>query len=349
MAASGDTVEWFSAKFSGARREEEQDGIHFVRRGQQWTVHWAAFRHYYKALPRKFDVVVDQINTIPFFTPIWSKVPAVAFFHQLAREVWWYESPFPINATGFALEPVYLRVYRRTPIITVSNSTCSDLRALGFKGPITVVPEGRESIGDVQASKSNEPRFVYVGRLSPSKRIGDIIRAFALFRGHEGCGDLHIVGQGSPDYANQLQRLARQLSVAEFVTFIGHASTQEKHSLMAQAHVLLLASVREGWGLVVIEANAVGTPAIAYNVHGLRDSIRDGQTGLLVDPTPLALEAAMRRVWLDQALLHQLSDRALSWSKTFDYDTTSHAFRAALHAALAHGGAAVHNGTELGS
>ncbi len=333
--------------FSGARTEEEQDGIHFVRRGRQWTVHWAAFSHYHKVLPRKFDVVVDQINTIPFFTPLWSQVPIVAFFHQLAREVWWYESPFPMSATGFALEPLYLRMYRRTPIITVSDSTRSDLKALGFRGPITVVPEGRETIGEIQASKSNQPRFVYVGRVSPSKRVGDIIRAFALFRAHEGRGELHIIGRGPSAYADQLQRLARQLSVAGFVAFIGHASTQDKHSLMAQAHVLLLASVREGWGLVVIEANAVGTPAIAYNVHGLRDSIRDGQTGLLVEPNPVALEAAMRRLWLDQSLLHQLSDKARSWSQTFDYDTTSHAFRAALHAALAHGGAAVRNGRKL--
>src|SRR5213078_4133661 len=126
------------------------------------------------------------------------------FIHQLAREVWWYESHFPINILGFLIEPLYLMFYRDIAAITVSPSTRADLRALGFRGPITVVPEGVESVGRVDASKPNWPRFVYVGRLSPSKRVTDIIRAFSTFVKRECQGELSIVGRGSRSYETQL-------------------------------------------------------------------------------------------------------------------------------------------------
>src|SRR5438309_1221353 len=136
LVALGDEVEWFSASFRGASAEEDLDGVQIVRAGSQWTVHLHAFRRYRRRLKSRFDIVIDEVNTIPFFTPLWADVPVVMLIFQLAREVWWYESGFPVNALGFLAEAHYLRAYRNVPVITVSASTKGDLRSLGFRGEI---------------------------------------------------------------------------------------------------------------------------------------------------------------------------------------------------------------------
>lgn len=306
------------------------DGVRIVRRGRQWSVHWRAFRRYRRKLAANFDIVVDEVNTIPFFTPLWANAPAVMFIHQLARDVWWYESRLPLSIIGFLVEPIYLRLYRNVPVLTVSASTLSDLRALGFKAHITVIKEGVEAIIEQPVVRSSNPRFVYVGRLAPSKRVSDVIRAFALFSSSTQSAELHLLGDGPERYVLELRHLAMSLGLSQLVHFHGRVSTQEKHHQMAAAHMLLLASAREGWGLVVTEANAVGTPAVAYNVPGLRDSIRPEETGLLVPPSPVGLAAAMLRLWRDPALYQRLSSEAMSWSNDFTFDTSAAEFRELL-------------------
>jgi glycosyltransferase involved in cell wall biosynthesis len=113
------------------------------------------------------------------------------------------------------------------------------------------------------------------------------------------------------------------MRVEHDVHFLGWVSTSEKHRRMAQAHALLMASVREGWGLVVIESNACGTPAIVYNVHGLRDAVRNGDTGLVVEPTPTALARAMQQLVTDERLHAQLRKGARSFGETFSFDLTA--------------------------
>ena len=118
LVAGGHEVEWFSASFPGAEPEEDLDGIRVIRAGRQWTVHLYAFRRYFRQLRPSFDLVIDEVNTVPFFTPLWADVPVFMLIYQLAREVWWYESHFPISLFGFVLEPFYLRLYKRIPVFT---------------------------------------------------------------------------------------------------------------------------------------------------------------------------------------------------------------------------------------
>jgi glycosyltransferase involved in cell wall biosynthesis len=313
------------------------DGVRLVRAGSQSTVHWAAYRHYRKKLSNRFDVVVDEVNTIPFFTPLWSDIPTVMFIHQLAREVWWYESSFPVSAIGFLSEPLYLRPYRSVPVLTVSESTKLDLRRLGFRASITVIPEGLEAGAERPQTKSTEPNFLYVGRLAPSKRIDHTIRALAMFRQSTGAGTLCLVGSGSDKYLHSLIRLADQLGIADSVLFRGRVPSSEKYRLMAGAHSLLMTSVREGWGLVVSEANACGTPAIVYDVPGLRDSVRDESTGLVVPPRPRSLCDAMIRLTNDSELYRRLTAEGQGWSATFSFDETARIVRLALDSAIAAG------------
>jgi glycosyltransferase involved in cell wall biosynthesis len=335
LVHEGNYVEWFSATFPGGAPEETLDGVRIIRKGRQWTVHWAAYRRYRRVLSQQFDVVVDEVNTIPFFTPLWAGIPSVMFIHQLAREVWWYESPFPINAIGYVAEPFYLRLYQKVPVVTVSQSTKDDLLRLGFKSRITIIPEGIEPIGELPAAKCSEPTFLYVGRLARSKRVGDILEAMAQFRDEAQQGSLWLVGSGSERYRESLVKRARHLGISDNVRFCGRVSPAEKHRLMAQAHALLLTSVREGWGLVVTEANACGTPAIVYDVPGLRDSVRHESTGLIVPPKTRSLSDAMFRLTSNRELYARLTAEGQRLSETFSFDESARLVELALNETVA--------------
>lgn len=332
---SGDSVEWFAAGFAGAAPVAELDGIRLVRAGRQWSVHLQAIRRYRGQLRDRFDLVIDEVNTMPFFTPLWARIPSVLLIFQLAREVWWYESPFPLNALGYALEPWYLRAYRATPAFTISQSTADDLRQLNFRGPLTVVPIGIERISVDSFERSTQTTFIYVGRLAPSKRVHDILLAFHRFKRDRPRARLWLVGDGDPSYVGRLRRQAAALGLTPEVEFCGRLDAAKKHRRMALAEALLVTSVREGWGLVVTEAAACGTPAIVYDVPGLRDSVRQEQTGLVVPATPDDLARAMRRLADDPALRAKLGAGAREWSRSFSYDRSARVLKAAIRSQLA--------------
>jgi glycosyltransferase involved in cell wall biosynthesis len=293
-------------------------------------VHWHAFRRYRRSLRERFDVVIDEVNAIPFFTPLWSGIPTFMLIFQLERDVWWYQSPFPLSAIGYAVEPVYLRGYRDTPVFTISESTERDLRDIGFRGPITRMPVGVDRVGFEGATKADAPTFLYVGRLVRSKRVEHILQALAQFRQETGAGYLWLVGSGSRRYHQSLVRLAKRLQVEDHVKFWGRVSASEKHRLMSKAHALLMTSVREGWGLVVTEANACGTPAIVYDVPGLRDSVRHELTGLVVPPRPTSLSDAMIRLTSEPGLGARLAEEAKRWSATLTFDDAAQLVKDAL-------------------
>ena len=141
---------------------------------------------------------------------------------------------------------------------------------------------------------------------------------------------LWLAGSGPKAYTDTLVRLAGTLGLSNSVRFWGRVSHSEKQSLMTQAHCLLMTSVREGWGLVVTEANACGTPAIVYDVGGLRDSVRDARTGLVVPPNPVSLSRAMVKVTLDPHLYGRLASAAKQWSTSFSFDQSAAEFRQVL-------------------
>lgn len=326
----GHEVIWFAAGFPGCQAEEKLEGIQLIRRGKQFSVHYEAFRYYQQHWRGYFDVVIDEINTIPFFTPLYVREKKVAYFNQLAREVWFYESPFPLNLLGYLLEPLYLRFYRRTPIITISESTQEDLTRLGADKvyvvhpgvdvtPLPEVPQPGE-----QAQK---PTVLYVGRVVPSKRVADIIAAIHLVSKQVPEVQLWIAGSSSPAYLTRLKRQIRRCQLDKQVHFLGKISFEERQTVMKQAHLLAMASVREGWGLVVIEANAMGTPAVVYKVPGLVDSVQAGKTGLVCQQnTPQNLADLITHGLLDHSLREKLAKGALEWSRQFTWKANAESF-----------------------
>ena len=209
------------------------------------------------------------------------EVPVVGLIHQVAKEVWRYEMPLPVALPGrYILEPKWLREYRNIPVMTISESSAESLRSYGIRHTF-VLPIGADDVVRPEVERCDDPTMIFLGRLSRNKRPDHAIRAFDLVRETVPDARLWVLGDG-PMRGN----LEKALPVG--CELLGRVSFDERQRRLAQAHVLIATSVREGWGLNVSEAAAVGTPSIGYRVDGLRDSI-PASGGLLVDPDPPSL------------------------------------------------------------
>jgi glycosyltransferase involved in cell wall biosynthesis len=328
LVRRGHEVAWITSRSAGLPAEELVDGVRILRAGSELTT-----RAHAPSLARRegWDVLVEEINTLPYLSPLWSRAPSVLFIHQLARDVWWYESPRALAPIGFLAEPLYLQAYRACPKITVSASTRDDLRSLGLRGPIHIVPES-VSIPPLERLLRKEPRgrLVSIGRLVPSKRPGHVIRALAALRDRLPQARLTLVGEG-PERGH-LERLAGELGIAPAVAFAGRVSEDEKRRLLEEADLLVACSVREGWGLTVTEAARLGTPAVTYDVPGFRDSIVDGRTGLLTEPEPVALAASVHALLQDPDRYARLREAAWRTAAELSWDRTASAFERVLRA-----------------
>jgi glycosyltransferase involved in cell wall biosynthesis len=273
----GHPVTIFTSSFSGSDAVSSRFGMNVIRDGGRYTVYSRA-RDFVKHHTAEFDIIIDEINTVPFqIHKLHQKKPVVALIHQLAREIWFYETRFPLNAIGYyLLEPRWLRAYRDVRTITVSASTREDLYNIGFKdvhtvhNGISIVPL------DESPNKQSTPIIIFLGRLVKCKLPDHAIKAFEHIRSSFREAELWILGDG-------YLRTKLESKGIDGVRFFGRVSDREKFAALRKAHILLVPSVREGWGVSVIEANAMGTPAVGYDVPGLRDSIVDGVTGFLAN------------------------------------------------------------------
>lgn len=319
--ASGNEVTVVVSGFKNGASRELLERVEIIRLGNMYSVHWLAKKHYKKHFEGKYDVIIDEYTYKPFMTPRFVKEPVIFLVHELAREKWFCETPFPLSYIGYYfLEPGWLKNYINTPTVTVSNSTEQDLREIGFN-KIYVVPEGISFKPlDKIPEKEKQPTLLFVGLLKKANLADHAIKAFRFASKQLPTAKLWVAGKGKK--RKNLEKLARDLNV----TFFGYVSEESKLELMSRAHVLLVPAVREGWGLIVTEANACGTPAIGYNVHGLRDSIRNGETGLLTANNPTALTEAILAFFNDAELRQELSENALEWSRCFSWDETAAEF-----------------------
>lgn len=317
LAHQGHDCTLFASAAPGLAAEERNDRYRIIRAGNELTcrfhgVAWLA-RH-----RDEIDLAIDEVNTLPFLSRLVLPSRTVLLMHQLAREVWWKEAPLPLSAIGYALEPAVLQIYRGAPVITISESSLRSIRGLGLArdGRIIECPLRQPSM----ATSDYQSSFVlgYVGRVTPSKRVDDIIRAFAIIHGKYDAARLSIVGKGPDGYVKSLHVLAAELGVEERIDFHGHVSSAERDRLMSTFACLLMASVREGWGLVVSEAAAYGVPTVAYDVAGLRDSIDDGNSGLIVrNGDWRAMAAATLRILDDPVLRERLGTGARTYLSNY--------------------------------
>jgi glycosyltransferase involved in cell wall biosynthesis len=279
--------------------------------------------------------VIEDINKIPFFAPRWAKAPVLGVVPHLFGTTVFAETDPLSGLYVVAHEALIPSVYRDVPFMAISESTRDDLVARGVRSEhVTVVHCGMDHDRyRPSAVKAADPTVVFLGRLRKYKGVDVLLEAFALVAAELPNARLEIVGDGP--HKGRLERRAARLGLSDRVRFRGFVPAAEKVALLSAAHVAVCPSPKEGWGLTVIEANACGTAVVASRSPGLVDSVRDGETGLLVphgDARELA--AAIRRVLEDEALRARLERRGLEWAATFTWDRCAEEAHAWLERSL---------------
>ncbi len=335
-AKKGHSVIWFTSRFSGAKKEEKINGVNIVRRGNFVSVILRA-PFFYLFSKNKFDLVIDEIHGLPFFTPFYAKIPKIAFIHEVADEIWDYMFPFPVNKIGKLVEPIYFKIYKNIKFWTDAESTIDDLVGKGIKRENCIAincPVLNKPLAGLP-NKEKIPTFIFVSRVVKMKGIEEVIRAFFYILRELKNANLWIVGDGEKKYEDELKKTMHSYSIATKVKFFGHVSSQKKLELMKKAHLLLHASIKEGWGLVVIEAASQATPSVVYNVSGLKDSVRNGKTGIVLEENNTK-EMAKEAVNLikDKKRYNRLQKNALSWAKSLTWESATKQSEALLNQAL---------------
>jgi glycosyltransferase involved in cell wall biosynthesis len=330
LQAAGTSVTVFSARYPGARRSERRDGIRYVRRGGHLTVYvWAALL----LLTRRFgrlDAVLEVQNGMPFLARLFTRAPVVVLVHHVHREQWSILPPL-LARFGWLMESkVAVRLNRGLRYVAVSEVTRSELVALGVRaGDITIAWNGRPAAPDFEVSaRSETPRLAMLVRLVPHKRVEHAQETVA--RQRQDFPGLHLRVMGSGWWEDQLLARRRELGLEDCVTFLGHVRDDEKFAELSSAWVHLLPSVKEGWGLSIVEAAHVGVPSVAYlEAGGVRESILDGVTGLLASDQD-DLVAKVRLLLGDADLRSDLGEKARIRSAQFSWEATTEAIATQL-------------------
>jgi glycosyltransferase involved in cell wall biosynthesis len=337
----GHRVDLLCVAHPDAPAAERLAGINVIRRGHaRATFNFTVPRVWRSVLSRNdYDVVVDDLNKVPFYTPLYVQAPVVALVHHLFGATIFQETN-PIFAAYLLLsEQPIAYVYRDCPFIAVSRSTAADLERRGVDpGRITVIPNGLPEIpGETEVlalPKDPEPLFVYLGRIKRYKRIELLLEAFAQLAPEMPHARLVIAGDG--DHREALERAAAELDLGDRVEFPGWVGEEEKWRLLRRAWAIGYTSPKEGWGFSSIEAQRVGTIAIVSDVPGLRDTVVDGETGRLVPHgNIMALTEALRSAVDDPHARGRMEARAIERAKTFTWDAAAVATEEILATAVA--------------
>lgn len=300
LARDGHEVILLVGGFKGGAPDEQREGYRIIRLGNRYTVYWYAYRHYKKHLKGWADLVIDEMNTVPFFCKYYVRERNILLSYQLCREIWFYQMSFPLSWIGFVLEPFYLWLLRDRQVITESESTRQDMLRFGFdKKSISIISIGIlatpvEHLDDVE--KFQQPTLLSLGAIRAMKRTLDQVKAFELAKKQIPTLQLMIAGNAEGSYGKKVLRRIAASEYTQDIKYLGSVNEAKKTELMQKSHLILVTSVKEGWGLIVTESNSQGTPAAVYNIDGLRDSVLNGKTGVLTtknNPASLAREVVV--------------------------------------------------------
>ncbi|MDI5966520.1 glycosyltransferase [Streptantibioticus silvisoli] len=337
LREAGVAVTYLTARPRGTVRREQTGFGTVVRGGGRFTVY--PFVLLWLLLHRgRVHGVIDSQNGIPFFAPLAlrRRTPTVLLIHHVHQDQFAVWFPRPAAALGRWLENRGARlVYGRRAIAAVSPSSRAEIRArLSLRGPVHLAPCGQHlpapgpttpaaPTTPEAAAPEPGPRIVCVGRLVPQKRVDRLVRCVPPLRAEFPGLRLHIVGDG--ETRPELEKLAAELGITDAVVFHGRVTHEERDRLVASAAITATASMGEGWGLSVMEAAALGVPAVAYAVPGLRDTIRPGDTGWLAAPgedLTDTLATALRAVNTPHRA-EEWARRCRRWAARYGWDATA--------------------------
>lgn len=321
-------VSILTSHFPGAKNQEVLDNIKIYRAADFFYSPLSYFqylfstsRFYHQNLRDKFDLVIDQVHGLPFFTPFYVREKVIFFPFEVAREIWNWEVPFPYSLFGQLLEFLYIKIFKNAPFVTISPSTACDLKIWGVKNVSVFTPGINFKSAKNLPKKDKTPLIVSLGRITPMKRITDTIQAYRLLYKEFPEIKLVIIGKGKNDYLEALKDLCLKMGIEDRVLFAGYLTEPEKRKILSKAWVLVSTSIKEGWGLIVTEAAACGTPTVAYKIAGLCDSVKNNKTGILCSKNnPVELHKNLKKVLIDSKLRQILSRNALQFSRKLSWD-----------------------------
>jgi glycosyltransferase involved in cell wall biosynthesis len=324
IASRGHRVDLLASGWSGSAPRAFLDGIDVHRVGTRYSFQFHARKYFReRLLGNHYDVLVEDLNKIPLYTPLWKGPPVVALVHHLFGTTIFREAPLPMAVPVWLAERGILFAYRGRPFEAVSESTADDLAARGIpRRAIRVIYNGIDAgfFTPAPGLRPESPLFAYVGRLKRYKGIDLILQSFAILAHPEA--RLAIAGAG--DYREHLEVLADTLGIGARVRFLGFISDEEKRDLLRSTWATVFASPKEGWGLTNIESQACGTPVIASNSPGLRESVIDGETGILVPHgDTIALASAMRRIADSRDLVERMGGAGRRFAERFTWDNSA--------------------------
>ena len=330
LQSYGHEITLFCSGFRDCLPEETIEGIKIIRRGNRYNFNLIA-PFYLRKIVRenKFDLLIEDINKIPFYTPLYLNLKTLVVVPHLFATTVFQEINFVLGMYIFLAERPLVAFYKGRPFNVISESTADDLVERGIpREDISVIHCGIDNelyIHEPSVPRYEKPTILYLGRIKKYKSIQHLIRAFRIVKEKIPQSQLMIVGNG--DYLEKLKSLANDLGLAEDVEFPGFVTSEDKVTRMRKAHVAVLPSLKEGWGLTNIESNSVGTPVIAANVPGLKDSVKDGETGFLFEHGNInQLSEKLILILTDQQLQEKLQKGALKWAANFNWDKAARKF-----------------------
>ncbi len=284
---AGHSVHWVSTGYTNSKQQEVVDGIVYEHIGSKWmwylgVIHILMAYKYITQWKNEYDFIVDEIHGPPLLTPLYAKKPKIVIIHEVAGDIWKKTVPFPISwIAQHIVEPFFFKAYTKVPFIVGAQTTKDDLIKVGISEQnITLIPYGVTiPIQKTNYPKEVTPTLIFLSSLRPIKGFDRVYEAFKSIQKEIPEIKLWVVGDDSLPYGQKLKQ--KVLRENKNVIFNGKVSQEEKFELLQRAHILTHGSYKEGWGLVVIESNAVGTPAVVFDAAGLRNSIISDKTGYL--------------------------------------------------------------------
>jgi glycosyltransferase involved in cell wall biosynthesis len=339
LIAEGHDVTLLTCGYEGAPKEETIDGLKIIRVGNNRYVHpFQACLYYLRHMRNKFDVLIEEVNGAPYFSVLFERrAKRYLLYHQMEGPVWFYETRKPLSHVGrYALEPVASRLLSmsRTPVVTVSDSTASDLARHGFALDRThIISEGIEidALPSLQSTQKFEhPTVLSLGAMRAMKRTVDQIIAFEIAKASIPDLQLKIAGKSDSEYGRKVLERIETSPFRGDIEYLGAVSRAKKIELMQKAHAILQTAVHEGWGLTITEAASQGTPAVVYNVNGLRDSVKHQQTGIITDPSPASLAHGIVKLLSPGEQYEAMRRAGWQWSKSITFDQSYSDFKRAI-------------------
>lgn len=330
IAQMGHQVVLFTTSFKGAAPREVVDGIQVIRKGSDLMFQLNCALSLRK-LDREFnfDVVVEDLNKLPLFTPFFLNKPVLVQMHHLWRGSIFHEAALPVALGVWAFERIIPWFYRKQDFAVVSPSTKRELHEIGIEEDrIAVIYNGSDDCGVSPESETEvaihagAPYFLWLSRVHKYKGIWTALNAFKEFAPNHP--DVKLVVAGDGPLLKKIPSWLKQNGLSEQVELLGFVSREKKRELLAGAVALLQTSYKEGWGLTVVEAAKLGTTTIASDVPGLRDSVRNGETGLLFQAGDFsACASEMDRIYCNDDLRTRLADAAKVYADEFRWDTAA--------------------------